>query len=260
MKVVKEDLEKLELYQKEKDKFYLLNLIAKTEGSLVYSDKNSYIIGRSREGLPTWIWTKDNISREEIKDLEDDLSYYLAKGNNKITCKKELYEILKKDYVTSDYFEMGYYTCKEVIKPERLNGIFLRPNYGDKMILSRMWIDNCKEMENEDVDESDALEVAEEWVEGKDVYVLKNHLGTIVAMAGYTCLDNTAKITHVFTRKEERGQGYCKSIMYHLTKSLLDENLKVMLYTNYNYEASNKAYKSVGYKDEGVLINFTIFK
>ena len=33
-----------------------------------------------------------------------------------------------------------------------------------------------------------------------------------------------------------------------------------MLYTDFHYEASNKAYNNVGFENEGILINFIIRK
>ena len=257
MKVNKKDLEKITTYQEEINKFYLLNLISSTEESLVYSDKENYIIGRSRKGLPTWIWTIDNITPEKIIELENELDLFLEEGENKITSKKELYEILKGEYNSSSYFEMGYLVCTNPVEPN-IKGTFLKINYGDKTTLAKMWIDNEKEMENIDVSQEEALETVEEWINGNNFYVLKDSTGKIVCMAGYSVLDNTAKITHVYTPKEERGKGYCKSLVYQLTKKLLSDGLTPLLYTDYNYEASNKAYKDVGYNDEGILINFNI--
>ena len=79
-------------------------------------------------------------------------------------------------------------------------------------------------------------------------------------MASYNVIDNQAKINHVYTPKEERGKGYAAKLIYHITDSILKRKLVPVLYTDYNYEPSNKAYKNVGYKDCGILINFTCSK
>lgn len=258
MRVKQKKLEKITKYQNEKNKFYLLNLISRTEGNMLYSDLESYIIGRSKVGLPTWIWTIDGITTNQILMLKEDLELFLEDGENKFTTKKELYELIKKEYDTSSYFEMGYLVCTNPIKPNNMKGIYTNPNYGDKMTLAKMWIDNEKEMEDINISQEEALETVEEWIKSNNFYVLKNNSGKIVCMAGYSRLDDTAKITHVYTPKEERGKGYCKSLIYQLTKRLLDEGLIPLLYTDYKYEASNKAYKDIGYTDEGILINFNI--
>ena len=48
-------------YIYEKGLFYLLNLICTNQDSLVCTDNETYLMGRSNPGLPTWIWTKDNL-------------------------------------------------------------------------------------------------------------------------------------------------------------------------------------------------------
>ena len=104
----------------------------------------------------------------------------------------------------------------------------------------------------------EAFEEVESWLEEKQFYVLKDTTGEVVSMAGYTTNGKRAKVTHVFTPKEERGKGYCQYLVYSLTKKLLEEGYTPLLYTDYNYKASNEAYKKVGYEDEGILINFKI--
>ena len=41
------------------------------------------------------------------------------------------------------------------------------------------------------------------------------------------------------------------------TRDGLDDGLKPLLYTDYSYIASNKAYINAGYEDKGILINFS---
>ena len=45
-----------------------------------------------------------------------------------------------------------------------------------------------------------------------------------------------------------------------MTNKLLDNGLVPLLYTDYNYPPSNKAYINAGYEDKGILINFSCFK
>ena len=136
MKITKEQLNDVKDFQEEKDKFYLLSVIADSDNPLLYSDLDTYIIGRSDEGYPTWIWTKDNFTN--LEQLKEDLNEYLLEGENKITCKKELYDLLKEEYELADYFEMGYLSCEEAINPQKGKGIFVRPNYADKVTLAEL--------------------------------------------------------------------------------------------------------------------------
>ena len=258
MKIVGADLKKVEAFQEEKDKFYLLSAIATAENPLLISDKETYIMGRSDIGFPTWIWSKNNLPIEKVFEIMEALQEYLQDGENKFTCKKELYNLLKKEYDTENYFEMGYLSCKEAIKPLKRKGIFVRPNYGDKVTLAEYWRDNVKEMYGKQIPQKEALEEVERWFDEKKFFVLKDSRGEIVSMAGYSIIDQSAKITHVYTPKNERGKGYCQYLIYSLSKKLLEEGYTPLLYTDYHYKASNEAYKRVGFQDEGILINFSI--
>lgn len=257
MKVTKNEIKNIKNYNIEKDKFYILHKIISSEDSALFSDLENYIIGQSGPNLPIWIWTKDDI--EDIDELRKDLEVLMINKENRITCKTELYNLLKEIYNITDYFEMGFLSCSNVIKPLK-NGIFVRPNYSDVTQLAKYWIDNEKEMDKIDISMNEAIEEADNWIKEKNFYVLKNNSGKIVCMAGYSVIDDLAKITHVYTPKEERGKGYCKNLIYNLTKKLLEEGYKPMLYTDYNYASSNKAYIGVGYENKDILINSKILK
>ena len=261
MRINKEELKNIKAFQEEKDKFYLLLLIATASDPLFYSDLETYVIGRSEKPYPTWIWTKDNLPLDKLELLKNDLDNFIEEGQTKLTCKKELYDYLAIEYQTEDYFEMGYLSCKEAIKPLKGKGIFVKPNYADKVTLAEYWRRNCKETkENPNITQQEALETAESWIEDKNFYVLKDSSGEIVCMAGFSILEDLAKITHVYTPIEERKKGYCQYLIYSLAKKLLEDGYKPLLYTDYHYIASNIAYKKVGFQDEGILINFKINK
>ena len=43
----------------------------------------------------------------------------------------------------------------------------------------------------------------------------------------------------------------------HSNMTYEDKNIQPLLYTDYSYPASNKAYINAGYDDKGILINFS---
>ena len=91
-------------------------------------------------------------------------------------------------------------------------------------------------------------------------YVWRNASGKVVCMVDYKVIDNQAKLSHVYTPVEERGKAYAANLIHDLTAKLLSEGLVPLLYTDYNYPASNKAYINAGYEDTGILINFSCSK
>ncbi|MBP5679191.1 MAG: GNAT family N-acetyltransferase [Bacilli bacterium] len=260
MKIKGKDLKEIPLFQKEREKFYVISLIATGDNPLILSDKESYIIARSAKGLPTWIWTKDHLPPEKYKEIESCLEEFFEKGENDFTSKKEFYDYIHNKEKTTNYLEMGFLDCEEVMNPLKGKGIFVRPSHEDKVTLAEFWRQNVKELYQKTISQTEALEEVEGWLEGKKFYVLKDQKGDIVSMAGYGVVDDLAKITHVFTDPEERGKGYCQYLIYSLGKMLQEEGYKPVLYTDYHYEASNRAYQNVGFQDKGYLINYRIHK
>jgi len=256
MIVNKEQCFSISSFQKEKDLFYLLLQIMDSKKAILSSDLEHYIIGQGDPKYPIWIWSKNKISNYE--ELLEDLGHYIIKGEYQITCKKELYEIIKNHYKTSDYFEMGFLTCSKLIKPSLKKEIFVKINYTDKVVLAEYWREFKKEVDHESIPQKEALEEVEAWLDKDTFYVLKDSKGDILSLVGYSILGEYAKLSHVYTPLEYRRKGYCQRAVYELTKILLSKGLKPVLYTNYHYYPSNHAYQKVGYQNKGVLINFKI--
>lgn len=91
-------------------------------------------------------------------------------------------------------------------------------------------------------------------------YIWKNEEGKIVCMANYSEVDGQARLSHVYPPINERGKGYAANLIYTITDDLLKRGLVPLLYTDYNYIPSNKAYINAGYEDTGILINFSCSK
>ena len=261
MKIGTNELNNIKEFQKDKELFCPLLLLAQYFESIIYSDMNTYIIGRELPGYTTWIWTSDNIDDNKLQEIIDVLNkYFIDNNKNNYICKKNLYEKLKTKLNLSDYFEEGFLKCKNIVTLENETVNFMKANYGDKTTLSKYWISYCEEMFNRKIEFNDSLLEVEDWLEEDKFYVLKDNNNKIVSMAKYKTVDNIAEISHVYTPNDERGKGYCKTIIYYLTKLLLDSNFIPVLYTDYHYEASNKAYTKVGYNIEDNLVRFSTQK
>ena len=249
-------------FLKEKDLFFILFAINSSKDSLCFSDKKNYLIGRSSENLPTWIWTKDSPEEKSLEEMVKILNEnYFSSSEIAITSKKELYDFLKNVFPTRDYFEMGFLSCKKLNNIDLSPGFMDYPSRVDKDVLATYWINNGKELyPSRIISKEESLQEVEGWIDNDDFFVWRNPKGKIVCMAGLWVESNLAKISHVYTPPEERKKGYCASLIYSVTKLLLEKGYEPMLYTDYHYEASNKAYQKVGYENQGLLINYKIKK
>ena len=261
MKISSYELNNIETFKQDQDKFCSLLLLSLYPESLIYSDMKTYIVGREYPGYTTWIWTIDNIENDKLNELINVLKdNYIDINKNNFIGKKELYNKISNKMKVNDYFEEGFLKCTKITPFENSNVTFIKANYGDKTILAKYWISYCEEIFNRKIDFNDSLLEVEEWLEDDKFYVLKDSNNKILTMAKYKEVNSIAEISHVYTPKDERGKGYCKTLIYYLTKMLLDNNIEPVLYTDYQYEASNKAYMKVGYTMEDNLVRFSIQK
>lgn len=251
-----------------KDK-YKFGIILKNLGSPtleLYSDEENYIICRGSVNWPTWIWTKDNFDILKLSDIEQLINMYLLDvDKTKFTCKKELYELLVRDNFETlnidDYFEMGFLICKNTTKPKICDGGISVPDEKDRKVLEEYWYSDNQEMNGVDkITKEQAIKDVDDFLNSGRFYVLRNSAGKIVSMASFSITENIAKLAHVYTPIDERGKGYAANLIYQMTNKLLEQGYIPLLYTDYNYIPSNKAYINAGYEPQGILINFSCSK
>ena len=250
-------------FQKDKYKFNIILKNLPSPELELYSDEENYIICRGSKKWPTWIWTKDGFDKTKMGEIEELIKMYLTdKERDKFTCKKELYDmlverefdILNKD----DYFEMGFLICHQTKKPKECDGVLSKPTEEDRETLEKYWYDDNIEMNGVDpISHEKAKKDVDEFMKDDKFYLLRNPQGKIVSMVAYGVTDNQAKLSHVYTPVEERKKGYAANLIYLITNQLLEKGLVPLLYSDYNYIPSNRAYINAGFEDTGILINFS---
>lgn len=255
-----------EEFQKDKYKFNLIFKNLSSPELELYSDEEDYIFCRGSKNLPTWIWTSDNFDKSKINEIEELIKMYLTDNiKDKFTCKKELYDLLLKrnfpNLNKEDYFEMGFLTCYKTKQPKKCDGILSKAEKSDKDVLIKYWYDDNIEMKgNDPIAKEQAEKDVEDFISNDKFYILRNSKNKIVCMASYSVVENQAKLTHVYTPVEERKKGYAANLIYIMTNDILEKGLVPLLYTDYNYIQSNKAYINAGYENKGILINFSCSK
>lgn len=268
MKEIKPDNEVInsEEFQKDKYKFYILLKNLSSKELELYSDEENYIICRGGKQWPTWIWTKDNMDKSIIPEIEEGIRMYLLdEGNTKFTCKKELYdELVARNFEElnlEEYFEMGFLICHQTKETRKNDGVLDRPNEEDRTVLEEYWYKDNQEMNGVNpITREQATKDVDMFIKSNEFFVLRNPDGKIVSMANYSVVDGLAKLSHVYTPDEERRKGYAAYLIYLMTNDLITKGYIPLLYTDYNYIPSNKAYINAGYEDEGILINFSCSK
>ena len=247
-------------YQKDKTKFFFVEENRKLESAKVYTDNENYVVVQGVEGAPVWVWTLENLSLDKLNKLRNVLSNFLSTYEVQFTSRKEVYDYLvDTNYLflnKESYFEMGYLECSKTLKPKKCDGYLDRVHNDELQLLSEyVYLDHV-EMCVDELSKDDAYNKALQLLNDNNFYVWRNSNGKLVSYLNYRVSNGCAKLGNVYTPKEQRRKGYCANLVYEVTTELLNENLVPMLYTDYNYVASNSAYKKVGYEDKGYLVNY----
>lgn len=257
-----------EKFQKDIYKFNIVSKILAGDEVLLYSDEENYFFARNKERMPTWIWTKDGLEDKQIlEEIKEVINMYLTDLEyDQFTCKKEYYNYLIQTGFEKinkeDYFELGFLTCNKVKSVKQTDGKMVICTKEDDQNLLNLFMQFTEFMNktlksNKKATLEELKEEMDNQIEQKRLFCWKNKEGKIVCIANFQVLGETARIGHVFTLEEERGKGYAANLIHDLTEKLLNEGLQPLLYTDYNYPASNKAYINAGYEDKGILINFS---
>lgn len=248
------------------NRFYIIKMNFPSPELLLYSDEECYVICRGAMGFPTWVWTADDIRDEQMAEIAQVLAdEYLGPERNQLTAKPRFYEYLREinyPYLDpKDYFEMGTLECNRLKQIRRCDGHMEAAGSKDLETLANYLYLDAQEMNGiDDITMERATEKAEEKIASGTYFVWRDDAGEIVSMADYRITGEQAKLGTVYTAKDARCKGYATNLIHNMTGDLLNRGLSPLLYTDYNYPASNTAYKNAGYEDTGILINFGCYK
>ncbi len=255
-----------EAFLRDANRFYIIKMNFPSPDLLLYSDEESYVICRGAMDFPTWVWTADDIRDEQMAEIAQVLAdEYLQPERNQLTSKPRFYEYLREinyPYLDpKDYFEMGTLECHALKDIRKCDGHMEVASPQDLDTLAHYFYLDTQEMEGvASVTMERATEKTSAKIASGTYFVWRNEAGEIVSMADYGIIGAQAKLGTVYTTKEARCKGYATNLIHTMTKELLDRGLSPLLYTNYNYPASNIAYKNAGYEDTGMLINYGCYK
>ena len=250
-------------FLKDKAKYYLVLKLLNSEHLLLRTDSTNYVLCRGEVGYPTWVWTKDNLQEKKLVELKEVFNEYLTGNEDKFTAKEEVYDYLANDggYNLGDAHKMGTLLCTNPVKPNPCDGYLDHARESDLELLAKYWYDDHQEMRfATPLTKESAYQDVSTWPSNNDLYVWRNDDGLVVAFVGVQFLDDLAKLGPVYTAPAYRRQGYCANTVYEVTNNLVNQGYQVCLYTDYEYVPSNNAYKKVGFKDTGYLVNFRMQK
>lgn len=89
-------------------------------------------------------------------------------------------------------------------------------------------------------------------IEQGQVWLWEDDRGAVVHVTAHNPpAFGVARVGPVYTPPEHRGHGYARAAVAQVTRRLLDEGLRVCLFTDVDNPTSNRVYESIGYRPVG---------
>ncbi|MFV0626575.1 MAG: GNAT family N-acetyltransferase [Alphaproteobacteria bacterium] len=227
----------------------------------IFSNGCDCIIVNSDSEHPVIVWTSDNF--DDFGNLFLFIHQEFSENKPlKIISKFNFFEFLKTKNKFSfvDTEELGVYECRklnnieyigfpdnikkeEVLTVAELLALFGKETGTDKNATTEKYID-----------------LAQEFITSTLNKAWRNKQGKIVALTKLKVSEAYARIGHVITDPKERGKSYAKMLVHFMTNHAKSLGKTPILYTDYNYPASNKCYMAVGYEYLCTIANYELEK
>lgn len=239
--------------------YSVLIKILQGECAHIFTDMKNSIVCHSGSPWPVWTWCRDVEDREAVAQIAGCLKENFPVEQD-FDCILS-YALLEKLRETDAYFQtvnrgMGLLSYRL----DHLRDInhscggsmgFVRE--GDIPSLIGVWQDMHMEMEGRSFTPEHCERSIRRRVEEKSLFAWRNDAGNIVALTGRGDQEGYGKITSVYTLPEYRRKGYAINLVHGVTKTILQDGLIPILYTNADYAASNACYQKIGYTLVGQL-------
>ncbi|MEZ0224659.1 MAG: GNAT family N-acetyltransferase [Alphaproteobacteria bacterium] len=152
-----------------------------------------------------------------------------------------------------EYMDQIIYSLTKVLMPPPIEGL-MRTAKPEEAPLIAAWIRSFAAdalPKSEQLSELDALKKAEDVIRAGRMMVWDTG-GRAVAQAAVSGTENVARISMVYTPPEERGHGYAKAVVAHLSQQQLDAGKTMCcLYADARNPVSNSIYRKIGYEFVG---------
>lgn len=227
----------------------------------IFTNNSSVIICHSNPPYPVWVWCKDANNTCDIQAISDVLSKYfpLNKGYNIIIADDTLSALSK---INSDFQNYSVKMELFAYRLDKINEIsynfkgqitFVKESELD--VVAKLWQDACYEMELIHFDIEFCKNEVSKKIKNNTLYCLKTEDGEFATLVSKEKTGEYSKISTVYTLPHLRRKGYAINLVHYVTKTILDENLIPILYTNGGYSPSNECYKKIGYYQVGRIFN-----
>ena len=247
-----------ELLGEEAITYSVLIKILQGQCAHIFTDLETVIVCHSCELYPVWVWCRDAEDAEAVEDIARCIREELPLEQGYVHIMP--YALLEKLWEKDEYFRsarenMGLlsYRLDEIHPVKICEGYMSLVREEEIPGLIDAWHDMHMEMEGHDLSREHCEETMRRMVGEKTLFAWRIDKEEIVALTGRGDQETYSKITSVYTLPQHRRKGYAINLVHGVTKTMLEDGLVPILYTDAGYAASNACYQKIGYKLVGRL-------
>lgn len=229
----------------------------------LFSDERDIILLNTDSNHPVIVWTSEQF--DNFKMLYDFL-IQTFKDNTPIQLmtKKEVYDFFNTQNLILNKNKtdiLGAYHCTKV-NPIPQIGTLDTAKSEELDIIKNLLLAFDKEAQpNENRPLEYYVKEAQKFIDKSDSYkVWRDETGLITSIGRLEIVDTQARIGRIYTLPNHRGKSYAKMLVQNLTKHALQLNLLPVLYTNFQYEPSNKCYQAIGFELLDTIFTYHVKK
>lgn len=215
------------------------------------SDGKHYLISKSGSYFPSWVYVDGKLDTLSLDELIRDLKTLKVQ---QLVCQQALYAQLKLRMQCSEPFKMGSYCLKDIQMNQWAQGHLALASLDEATWLTQWWCQATHEMNGvRAVSLNEASQQVDNMIASHSVYLWLNEQNEPCCMATIDESGDFVKFGHVYTPEIYRGKGYAATLIANLSKDALERRKIPVLYTDFHYQASNRAYTKVGFQLTEVL-------
>ncbi len=244
--------------------FSVLSRLVRKPNTLTITDETGIILCYSTPPYPVWVYARQPYTDTLVATISDCLLTHLPLAAGYHYClTPALYEALcaHDAHFANTRLQMGLIshrldTLNVIDHP--CDGAVFPAREADLPLLTALWHDLSMEMEGFDLSPTVCEGKVRGLLSDAALFTWRNDAGEIVALTSRRPFGKYGKVSAVYTLPAYRRRGYAINLVHFITKTLLDDGMIPILYTDGGYAPSNACYAKIGYREVGRLCNIEI--
>ncbi len=251
-----------DIYRQDCIRYNLLRLAANHENARIFTDSRHVIVCQTNARTPIWIWTHPDVTREELKALQECLlAHFTWKSYTTVMIKPELASIIEQlikrqiHVPCKTLASMMAYQWEPSRYPGEKQGYMEQASIPMMELVAEFRARDINEMEHLGVSVTDLKKEATWMIHTGNAFLWRDPQGNVTSLA-YVAhrFADQARVNRVYTHPKYRQNGYASMLMHTLAERIYEEGRVAMVYADATYEPANRTYCKSGFIKRGMLL------